>query len=124
MKKIIDSPYAPKAIGPYSQAILSNDTLYVSGQLPMNPLTNHIPESIEEQTLTSLTNIEAILKEAGLEKEAIVKTTVYLKDMNMFTQMNDVYLTFFGSHKPARATVEVARLPKDALVEIECIATK
>ncbi len=123
MKKI-HSKNAPKAIGPYSQAILVDKTLYVSGQLPIDPVTNEIPSTAALQTKQSLLNIEAILKEANMEKEDIVKCTVYLKDLNHFNEMNDEYSYFFYEHKPARVALEVSRLPKDVLVEIDAIAYK
>lgn len=123
MKKI-HSNKAPKAIGPYSQAILVENTLYVSGQLPIDPVTNEVPKTVALQTKQSLLNIEAILHEANMTKEDVVKCTVYLKDLNYFTEMNDEYSYFFYEHKPARVALEVARLPKDVLVEIDAIAYK
>jgi 2-iminobutanoate/2-iminopropanoate deaminase len=123
--KFIHSPNAPEAIGPYSQAILVEKTLYVSGQTPINPRTKKVDATeIKSQTLQCLQNLEAIVFEAGMKKENIVKCGVFLKDMNMFKDMNEVYKNFFGEHKPARVTVEVARLPLDALVEIDCTAVK
>lgn len=123
--KFIHSPNAPEAIGPYSQAILTEKTLYVSGQTPINPQTKKVEGiEIKSQTLQCLQNLEAIVIEAGMKKENIVKCGVFLKDMNMFKEMNEVYKNFFGDHKPARVTVEVARLPLDALVEIDCTAVK
>ncbi|HPD99660.1 MAG: RidA family protein [Candidatus Izemoplasmatales bacterium] len=123
--KFIHSPNAPEAIGPYSQAILVEKTLYVSGQTPINPRTKKVDATeIKSQTLQCLQNLEAIVVEAGMKKENIVKCGVFLKDMNMFKDMNEVYKNFFGEHKPARVTVEVARLPLDALVEIDCTAVK
>lgn len=123
MKKIY-SDKAPKAIGPYSQAILADNTLYISGQLPINPETGEIPKTVVLQTKQSLLNIEAILKEANMTKEDVVKCTVYLKDLNYFNEMNDEYSYFFYEHKPARVAIEVARLPRDVLVEIDAIAYK
>jgi len=123
--KFIHSSHAPEAIGPYSQAVLVGDTLYVSGQTPINPTTKKVDETeIKSQTLQCLNNILAIVEEAGMKKENIVKCGVFLKDMNMFKDMNEVYKNFFGEHKPARVTVEVARLPLDALVEIDCTSCK
>ena len=121
----IHTPNAPAAIGPYSQAIEAGSTIYVSGQLPIDPATGAFPEGIQAQTKQSLTNVKAILEAAGLSMDSVVKTTVFLSDMNNFGAMNEVYATFFteGSY-PARSAVEVARLPKDALVEIEVIAVK
>ncbi|MDY0278617.1 MAG: RidA family protein [Acholeplasma sp.] len=123
--KFIHSPNAPEAIGPYSQAILVDKTLYVSGQTPINPKTKKVDGiEIKSQTLQCLQNLEAIVVESGMTKENIVKCGVFLKDMNMFKDMNEVYKNFFKDHKPARVTVEVARLPLDALVEIDCTAVK
>ena len=122
-KKIIATNAAPAAIGPYSQAVIVGDLLITSGQIPIDPATGAFPEGIEAQTRQSLTNVKAILAEAGLTMKNVVKTTVFLSDMNNFAAMNGVYATFFeeGSY-PARSAVEAARLPKDALVEIEVIA--
>ena len=125
MKKIIASPLAPKAVGPYSQAVECGGTLYVSGQLPIDLATGAFPEGIAAQTRQSLTNVKAILAEAGLGMDRVVKTTVFLSDMNNFGAMNEVYAEFFTEGGfPARSAVEVARLPKDALVEIEAVAVK
>jgi len=125
MNTFVSTPHAPKAIGPYSQGVLSNNLLFVSGQIPFVPETmNVVGDTIESQTKQSLENVLAIVQAAGFEKEHIVKCTVYLKDMNQFNQMNQVYATFFGDHKPARAAVEVARLPRDVLVEIDAICLK
>ncbi len=123
--KIIETKNAPAAVGPYSQGIMVNDTLYVSGQIPYVPETmKPAGEDIKSQTLQSLKNILGIVEQAGLKKENIIKCGVFLKDMNMFKDMNGVYAEFFGTHKPARFAVEVARLPLDALVEIDAIAVK
>ena len=125
MKQIVNTDKAPAAIGPYSQAIEVNGMVFTSGQLPLNPATGAFPEGIAEQTRQSLTNVKAILEQAGLTMDSVVKTTVFLSDMNNFGAMNEVYATFFGEGGyPARSAVEVARLPKDALVEIEVIAVK
>ena len=122
MKKII-APNAPKAIGPYAAAIRSGNLIFCSGQTPLNPQTMKIQGStIEEQTLLALSNLESVLKEEGCERTSIVKTSVFLKNFADFPKMNATYATFFGDHTPARTTVEVSRLPMDALVEIECIA--
>ena len=123
MKTIISTDQAPAAIGPYSQAIEFNGMVITSGQIPIIPATGTFPEGIREQTRQSLTNVKAILAAAGTDMDHVVKTTVFLSDMNNFGAMNEVYATFFteGSY-PARSAVEVARLPKDALVEIEVIA--
>lgn len=124
MKRIIASPKAPKAIGPYSQAIELNGTLYVSGQLPVDPESGEIPTGIEAQTRQALTNIGAILEEAGLSFNDIAKTTVLLQDINDFAAMNAVYAEYFPEDKPARVCYQVAALPKGALVEIDAIAGK
>lgn len=120
----INTQAAPKAIGPYSQAVVAGGFVFVSGQIALNPSTGSIIEGgIMDQTLQVLKNIEAILKEAGLSLNRVVKTEVFLKDFNDFSAMNDVYATFFpGDIKPARVTVEVSRLPRDVLVEIGCVA--
>jgi len=125
MKNVISTANAPAAIGPYSQAIDLGNMVITSGQLPLDPATGAFPEGIQAQTKQSLTNVKAILEAAGLSMDSVVKTTVFLSDMNHFGAMNEVYATFFteGSY-PARSAVEVARLPKDALVEIEVIAVK
>ncbi|MBQ0095719.1 MAG: RidA family protein [Bacteroidaceae bacterium] len=124
MKKTVSTPNAPAAIGPYSQAVELNGTVYVSGQLPINPATGTMPDGIEAQTRQSLENIGAILKEAGLGFNDIVKTTVFMADLSMFGAMNAVYAEFFPESKPARACFQVAALPKAALVEIEAVAGK
>lgn len=125
MKNIIHSAFAPAAIGPYSQAVVANGLIYTSGQLPINPETGAFPAGIAEQTKQSLQNIKAILAETGVGMDRIIKTTVFLSDMENFGAMNAVYATFFPEGDcPARSAVEVARLPKDALVEIEAIAVR
>ncbi len=124
MKKSVSSALAPAAIGPYSQAIVSGDLIFVSGQLPVDAATGKMPSGIEEQTRQSLENIRHILKEAGSGMDRIVKTTVLLQDMGDFAKMNEVYASFFEKDPPARACFQVARLPKDAMVEIEAIAEK
>ena len=124
-KKIIATTNAPGAIGPYSQAQVIGDLVITSGQLPIDVATGAFPEGIEAQTRQSLTNVKAIIEAAGLTMDNVVKTTVFLSDMNNFAAMNGVYAEFFTEGKyPARSAVEVARLPKDALVEIEVIAKK
>ena len=125
MKTIISTSQAPAAIGPYAQAVKANGFVITSGQLPIDPAAGTFPEGIQAQTRQSLTNVKAILEEAGLTMDAVLKTTVFLSDMNNFGAMNEVYAAFFteGSF-PARSAVEVARLPKDALVEIEAIAVR
>jgi 2-iminobutanoate/2-iminopropanoate deaminase len=124
MNETIFTNDAPAAVGPYVQAKLTGTTLYTSGQLPINPITGKMPEDVGEQTRQSLLNVEAILKQAGLDKTYIVKTTVFVKDLNDFSIINNAYAEFFGDNCPARSCVEVARLPLDAKVEIEVVATK
>lgn len=121
---IIHTDKAPAAIGPYSQAIRTGTMLFTSGQLGLVPETGAMPEGAEAQAEQSLKNIGAILAEAGYEKADVVKTTIYIKDMNDFAAVNQIYAAFFGNHKPARSCVEVARLPKDGLIEIEAVAVK
>jgi 2-iminobutanoate/2-iminopropanoate deaminase len=122
MKKIF-SENAPKAIGPYSHAIQSGNLVFCSGQTPLNPATMVIEgATASEQTTLVLTNLETVLKSAGCDRSHIIKTSVFLKNFADFEKMNKAYETFFGDHKPARTTVEVSRLPREALVEIECVA--
>lgn len=113
---------APAAMGPYSQAVKASGFVFCSGQLPLRSDGLLEDASIETQTQQVLQNLTSVLKAAGSDISKVLKTTVYLSDMNHFAAMNEVYGNFFGSHKPARATVGVARLPKDALIEIDCIA--
>ena len=123
MKQIIATSNAPAAIGPYSQGIDAGAFVITSGQLPVDPATGaFVPGGIAEQTRQALLNVQAVLSQAGLTMENVVKTTVFLKDMNDFVEMNRVYSTFFQTDCPARAAVQVARLPKDVMVEIEAIA--
>lgn len=123
MKEKIESPKAPAAIGLYSQAVMDEGLLFVSGQLPVDSETGEFPsEDIADQTRQSLENIREILKEAGYTMERILKTTVYLQDMGDFTAMNEVYQEFFTAPYPARAAFQVAKLPKGAKVEIEAVA--
>ena len=124
MKNTIASPKAPKAVGPYSQAVELNGTLFLSGQLPIDPSTGLLAEGIEAQTRQSLTNIGAVLEEAGLGFSDVVKTTVLLKDISDFGAMNAVYAEFFPELKPARVCYQVAALPMGALVEIDAVAGK
>lgn len=124
MKKIINSPLAPKAVGPYSQAVEANGTLYVSGQLPVNPATGTVPETIEEQTAQSLENTGAILAEAGYSFDDVVKSTVLLADMNDFAAMNGVYARYYTKDMPARVCYQVAKLPLGVKVEIDTVAVK
>ncbi|HPD90145.1 MAG: RidA family protein [Clostridia bacterium] len=126
MKKTIETNQAPKAIGPYSQGISANGFVFTSGQLALDPATGEfVGEEIKEQTRQSLNNVKAILEAAGLTMDQVVKTTVFLKDMNDFAEMNQIYSEFFTEgNYPSRSAVQVARLPKDGLVEIEVIALK
>jgi 2-iminobutanoate/2-iminopropanoate deaminase len=124
MLQVVTTDSAPRAIGPYSQAIVHNGMVFVSGQIPLDPATNQlISGPIGEQTRRVLSNISAILKEAGSSLDQVLKTTVYLKDMGDFEQMNAVYAEFFSTTKPARATVQVSKLPKDVSIEIDAIAS-
>ncbi|SHJ82542.1 RidA family protein [Paramaledivibacter caminithermalis] len=121
--KVVHTDKAPAAVGPYSQAILAGNLLFVSGQIPFNSATGEMVQgSIEDETRQCLENAKAILEEAGTTLENVVKATVFIKDMNQFGRINEVYGEYFNTHKPARACVEVARLPKDVNVEIEMIA--
>jgi 2-iminobutanoate/2-iminopropanoate deaminase len=124
MKDIIQTDRGPKPIGPYSQAVLANQFLFLSGQMPLDPKSGEmVGVDIGQQTERVLENIKGVLEAAGANLQHVVKTTVFLKDMNDFGAMNEVYGRYFSSAPPARSTVQVARLPKDALVEIEVIAT-
>jgi 2-iminobutanoate/2-iminopropanoate deaminase len=123
VKEIVSTENAPGAIGPYSQAVKAGNLVFVSGQIPIDPNTGEfVAGDIPEQTSQVLKNLSAILEAAGASLNNVVKTTVFLADMNDFAAMNAVYAEFFNDNKPARATVEAARLPRDARVEIECIA--
>jgi 2-iminobutanoate/2-iminopropanoate deaminase len=122
-RAVVATQTAPQAIGPYSQAIKANGLVFTSGQISIDPSINQLIEGdISAQTERVLNNVSAILKAAGTGLERVVKTTVFLKNMSEFAQMNEVYARFFGANPPARSTVEVARLPKDVLVEIDVIA--
>ena len=121
--EVLHTDNAPAALGPYSQAIKAGNLLFLSGQVPLDPATMEVVEGgIKEQATRSLTNIKNVLAEAGADFSNVVKTTVFIKDMNEFGDLNEVYAEFFGENKPARSCVEVARLPKDVKVEIELIA--
>lgn len=123
MKETISTENAPGAIGPYSQAVKTGNMVFCSGQIPIDPATGEfVSNDVAEQTEQVLKNLSAVLEAAGTDLNNVVKTTVFLADMNDFTAMNDVYAKFFSENKPARATVQAARLPRDARVEIECIA--
>lgn len=125
-KRVVTTPDAPEAIGPYSQAIRAGSTLYLSGQIAIDPKTKQLMASadIETQTRLVLDNLQAVLKADGMDMGHVVSTTVFLKDLNNFAKMNAIYATYFTSKPPARATVEVARLPRDVQIEISAIAVK
>lgn len=124
MKEII-TKHAPKAIGPYNQGMMANNMLFVSGQIPFVPETMTVAGTdITSQTKQSLENVLAVVKAANLKKEDITKIGIFMKDLSMFADMNEVYATYFTNHKPARFAVEVSRLPKDVLIEIDAIAIK
>ncbi len=123
MKQIVATDHAPKAIGPYSQAVIHNGIAYLSGQIPLDPATGQMVEGdIAIQTERVLENLKAVLEACGSSLDQVLKTTVFLKDMGEFPKMNEVYARYFNENPPARATVEAARLPRDARVEIEAIA--
>ncbi len=124
MKKIISTNKAPAAIGPYSQAIEVNGMVFTSGVIPVHPETGEIPEGIEAQAHQALKNLTALLRESGTEEEKVIKTTVFIKNMEDFSKVNEIYAGYFTANYPARSCVEVARLPKDVLIEIEAIAEK
>jgi len=124
MRKIISTEHAPKAMGAYSQAVVSNGFAFLSGQIPLDPASGQLIEGdVAAQTARVLENLKAVLEACGSSLGRVVKTTVFLKDMGEFTQMNAVYSEYFPENPPARATVEVARLPRDVRIEIDCIAT-
>jgi len=123
MKKVISTDRAPKAIGPYSQAIVNDGLAYLSGQIPLDPATGQlVPGDIAAQTERVLENIKAVLEAAGASLGSVLKTTVFLKDMGDFTKMNEVYGRYFSENPPARSTVQAAKLPRDVMVEIDAIA--
>lgn len=125
MKKVISTDKAPQAIGPYSQAIEFNNMIFTSGVIPVNPETNElVTGTIEEQAEQAIKNLAALLKESGSSTDNVIKTTVFIKDMNDFAKVNEIYASYFKKDCPARSCVEVARLPKDVLIEIEAIAYK
>lgn len=125
MIKTVSTSNAPKALGPYSQALRAGGFIWCSGQIPINPATNTIEATtIEDQTRQSISNLKNVLEAAGSSLANVVKTTVFIKDMNDFAALNGVYAEMFGDTKPARSCVEVARLPKDVKVEIECVAVE
>lgn len=120
--KSVSTERAPAAIGPYSQAVIYNGVVYTSGQIPLRPDGTLVEGDIKKQTQQVFENLIAVLREAGTDLTRVVKATVYLKDMNHFAEVNEVYGEYFGTHRPARSAVEVSRLPKDVWVEIEVIA--
>lgn len=124
MKVKIESGNAPKAIGPYSQAVLVDDTLYVSGNIPVNPKTGDVANGIVNQSKQVFENMKAVLNEAGMDFENVVKTTAFLTDLSNFATFNEIYASYFVAPYPARSCVEVSKLPKNVLVEVECIAKK
>lgn len=124
MKKIISTDKAPAAIGPYSQAIEVNGMVYTSGVIPVVPATGEIPEGVEAQADQALSNLKALLQAAGTDTDKVVKTTVFIKEMNDFATINSIYANYFTDNYPARSCVEVARLPKDVLIEVEAVAIK
>lgn len=124
MKVKIESGNAPKAIGPYSQAMLVDDTLYVSGNIPVNPATGDVADGIVNQSKQVFENMKAVLNEAGMDFENVVKTTAFLTDLSNFATFNEIYASYFVAPYPARSCVEVSKLPKNVLVEVECIAKK
>ena len=122
MMKTIQTSNAPAAIGPYSQGVIVNNLFYSSGQIPLKPNGELVEGDVQEQTEQVLKNVDAVLQEAGASRDTVIKTTVFIKNMDNFPLINEVYEKYFSNHKPARSCVEVARLPKDVLVEIEVIA--
>ena len=121
-KEVINTNNAPEAIGPYSQGVIVGDFVYTSGQIPLNPVTGELVTDIKLATKQSMENIKAILEEAGTSLNNVVKTSIFLKDLNDFEAVNEVYGTYFIENKTARSCVQVAKLPKDAVIEIEAIA--
>lgn len=124
MKNVISTDKAPAAIGPYSQAIEVNGMVFTSGQIPVNPATGEIPEGVEAQANQAFSNLKALLEASGSDMAKVIKTTVFIKNMNDFAKINEVYANYFVQPFPSRSCVEVARLPKDVLLEVEAIATK
>lgn len=122
-REIISTDKAPQAIGPYSQGIKMGDMIFTSGQIPLNPSTGELITEIKAATKQSLENVKAILEAAGSNLDKVIKVSVFLNDMNDFVRVNEVYAEYFKDNKPARSCVEVARLPKDSVIEIEAIAT-
>lgn len=120
--KTIHSSKAPEALGPYSHAVVVNDLVYTSGQIPLNEFNELVSDEVQVQTRQVLENLKAVLQEAGADIDSVIKANIFIKDMNDFQKINEVYGLYFDAHKPARSCVEVARLPKDVKVEIEVIA--
>ena len=123
-KEVINTKNAPGVIGPYSQGIIVGDFVYTSGQIPINPATGVMETDIKSATKQSMENVKAILEAAGTSLEKVIKTSIFLKDLNDFAVVNEIYGTYFSENPPARSCVQVAKLPKDAVIEIEAIATK
>ena len=123
-RSVVAPEKAPKAVGPYSQGIAAGDFIFTSGQLPLNPETNQMPDGIEAQAKQSLDNVKAVVEAAGSDLGKVVKVTIFLKDLNDFGKVNEIYATYFTKDAPARSCVQVARIPRDALIEIEAIAVK
>lgn len=124
MKKVINIPGAPVPIGPYSQALFNNGILYISGQIPINPLSGEMVQGdISVHTIQVLENISALLKEAGMDFSNVVKTSIYLADMNDFVKVNEIYSSYFSSEFPARETIQAGRLPRDSKIEISAVAS-
>ena len=124
MAKVISTDKAPGAIGPYSQAIEVNNMVYTSGVIPVDPATGVIPEGVEAQAKQALSNLKNLIEAAGADISQVIKTTVFIKEMNDFAKINEIYATYFTEPFPARSCVEVARLPKDVLLEIEAVVAK
>lgn len=120
--KVLQTDKAPQAIGPYSQGIQAGNLVFTSGQLPINPITGELENNIQAATRQSLENVKSVLESAGTSIDNVVKVVIFLRDMNDFAAMNEVYSTYFPTNPPARSAVQVARLPKDAIIEIEAVA--
>ena len=123
-RAVVAPAKAPKAVGPYSQGIATDDFVFTSGQLPLNPDTNQMPEGIEAQAKQSLDNVKAVLEAGGSSLDKAVKVTIFMKDLNDFGKVNEIYATYFTKNPPARSCVQVSRIPRDALIEIEAIGVK
>ena len=123
-RSVVAPEKAPKAVGPYSQGIAVGDFIFTSGQLPLDPVSNTMPEGIEAQAKQSLDNVKAVVEAGGSDMGKVVKVTIFLKDLNDFSKVNEIYATYFSKDFPARSCVQVARIPRDALIEIEAVAVK